>query len=426
MKASQQHIRTDLKSLLEAAADLATRLGGTSDEAAQRASGRLSASVIRPLRQAAGARPGDGEPASRCGADGTARAAPSGEGLSVSPPDAVWQLARAVTELRSQSPEVAELAEAAAALQDLAIGLADEASAAGRLAELAVLQGGLGPGIQAMTDGPYLVTGARSVLDWLGRPLRVRPQLALCRCGGSKMKPLYDGTHATVGFTGRQRPGPGPRPPRHLPRSAGDHLRQPRHLPALRVLHRPAGECVPLRRGTVRHPQRGRMDEIIRAVRDCPSGALSYGIDNAEARGEVDWHGKREPVIEVTRDGPYPVTGAIALTDGQGNDEPRNAGASREHYALCRCGHSQNKPFCSGMHWYVEFKDPVPDPDREPTIFEWAGGLPALTRMTRIFAAAVIVIGPFVSDGGTAAPRLAPPPRCHGCALPVLHLRATT
>jgi len=41
-------------------------------------------------------------------------------------------------------------------------------------------------------------------------------------------------------------------------------------------------------------------------------------------------------------------------------------------------------------------------------------------------AAAAIVIGPFVSDGGTAAPRLAPPPRCHGCALPVLHLRATT
>src|SRR5260221_6936750 len=37
------------------------------------------------------------------------------------------------------------------------------------------------------------------------------------------------------------------------------------------------------------------------------------------------------------------------------------------------------------MHWYVQFTDPVPDPDREPTIFEWAGGLPALTRMTRMF-----------------------------------------
>jgi truncated hemoglobin YjbI len=37
------------------------------------------------------------------------------------------------------------------------------------------------------------------------------------------------------------------------------------------------------------------------------------------------------------------------------------------------------------MHWYVDFKDPVREPEHEPTIFEWAGGLPALTRMTRIF-----------------------------------------
>ena len=29
--------------------------------------------------------------------------------------------------------------------------------------------------------------------------------------------------------------------------------------------------------------------------------------------------------------------------------------------------------------------DPVSDPPQEPTLFEWAGGLPALTRMTRIF-----------------------------------------
>jgi truncated hemoglobin YjbI len=48
-------------------------------------------------------------------------------------------------------------------------------------------------------------------------------------------------------------------------------------------------------------------------------------------------------------------------------------------------GHSQNKPVCSGMHWYVDFRHPVADPGREPTIFEWAGGLPALTRMTRLF-----------------------------------------
>lgn len=128
----------------------------------------------------------------------------------------------------------------------------------------------------------------------------------------------------------------------------------------------------------------GRMDEIIRAVRDCPSGALSFSIDGVEARETVDFHGTRWPTIEVTRDGPYRITGGIAIEEAHGSLQ-RNSGASREHFALCRCGCSRNKPFCTGMHWYVQFRDPVPDPDAKPTIFEWAGGLPALTRMTRIF-----------------------------------------
>jgi truncated hemoglobin YjbI len=34
------------------------------------------------------------------------------------------------------------------------------------------------------------------------------------------------------------------------------------------------------------------------------------------------------------------------------------------------------------MHWYVQFRDPAPPAD--PTLFEWAGGQPALTRMTRM------------------------------------------
>jgi CDGSH-type Zn-finger protein/truncated hemoglobin YjbI len=119
-------------------------------------------------------------------------------------------------------------------------------------------------------------------------------------------------------------------------------------------------------------------------VRDCPSGALSFGIDDIEARDQVDWHDIRKPGIEVTKDGPFRVTGKIPLTDAAGDPVTRNEGSSLEHYALCRCGHSQNKPFCSGMHWYVDFTDPVPPPGYEPTLFEWAGGLRALTRMTRM------------------------------------------
>jgi len=131
-------------------------------------------------------------------------------------------------------------------------------------------------------------------------------------------------------------------------------------------------------------PSGGRMDEIIRAVRDCPSGALSYAIGGHEQREHVDYGNGRESAIEITRDGPYRVTGGIALTDADGNAVQRAAGASAEHYAICRCVHSQNKPFCSGMHWYVGFRDPEPEPGAEPTLSEHAGGLPALTRMTRL------------------------------------------
>ena len=109
-------------------------------------------------------------------------------------------------------------------------------------------------------------------------------------------------------------------------------------------------------------PSGGRADEIIRAVRDCPSGALSYAIDGTEARGQVDRDGTRQPAIEVTKDGPYRITGGITMLGADGAPEARSQGASAEHYALCRCGHSRNKPFCSGMHWYVQFADPVPLP----------------------------------------------------------------
>src|SRR2546430_7859559 len=40
------------------------------------------------------------------------------------------------------------------------------------------------------------------------------------------------------------------------------------------------------------------------------------------------------------------------------------------------------------MPWYVETRDPPPPPPppltAAPTLFEWVGGLPALTRMTRL------------------------------------------
>jgi CDGSH-type Zn-finger protein/truncated hemoglobin YjbI len=366
-----------LTALLHEVADTGAALATGRNEQARRIEARLRDSVARPLRQVAETVAGGEEH------EGDVMAPVAG--LPASLADRLWQLARAATVLRVQRPEVAELAEAAAALQDLAIGLAQDGSAAAQIGELAEMQAGLRADIRAMTNGPYLVTNARVLLDWLGQPLPVRPQLALCRCGGSKIKPLCDGSHAAIGFTDGKDPA-------RVADRRDTYQGQQVTIYDNRGICQHSGFCTDRLASVFRQGQEpfvtasgGRMDEIIRAVRDCPSGALSYGIDDVEARGEVDHHRKRGPSIEVTKDGPYRVTGGIPLTDGQGEAEHRNKGASAEHYALCRCGHSQNKPFCSGMHWYVQFTDPVSDPDREPTIFEWAGGLPALTRMTRIF-----------------------------------------
>lgn len=54
------------------------------------------------------------------------------------------------------------------------------------------------------------------------------------------------------------------------------------------------------------------------------------------------------------------------------------------------------------------------------------GYQPAMMVMAAFCAVAAIVTGLFVSDSRAAAPGLASPPRCHGCALPVLDQPATT
>ncbi len=231
-------------------------------------------------------------------------------------------------------------------------------------------------------NGPYLVTNVTVLRTPLGEERPVPPQLALCRCGASALKPFCDGSHATSGFTGGKDPN-------RVPDQRDSYPGQQVTIFDNRGICQHSGLCTDRLPAAFRTdaepfvaPSGGRLDELVHAVRDCPSGALGLAFDGEEARDLADWHGTRERAIEVTQDGPYRVTGAIPLTGPDGADVPRAAGSSREHYALCRCGHSQNKPFCSGMHWYVEFRDPARAAD--PTLFEWAGGLPALTRMTRL------------------------------------------
>jgi CDGSH-type Zn-finger protein len=179
--------------------------------------------------------------------------------------------------------------------------------------------------------------------------------MALCRCGGSAIKPFCDGTHARNDFTGTKAPD-------RVPDRRASYVGARVTVLDNRGLCQHSGFCTD-NLAAVFHqgqdpfvdPDGATMEEIIAAVKACPSGALSYALDGVERRDDVDQ--AREPTITVSKDGPYRITGGIPLKDRHGNEEARAEGASREHYALCRCGQSKNKPFCSGMHWYVNFHD---------------------------------------------------------------------
>jgi CDGSH-type Zn-finger protein len=55
--------------------------------------------------------------------------------------------------------------------------------------------------------------------------------------------------------------------------------------------------------------------------------------------------------ITVRDNGPYHVRGGATVTDASGNTFE-----TQDVIALCRCGHSANKPFCDGTHKAQDFQ----------------------------------------------------------------------
>ncbi|MBJ6366505.1 (4Fe-4S)-binding protein [Snuella sedimenti] len=88
-------------------------------------------------------------------------------------------------------------------------------------------------------------------------------------------------------------------------------------------------------------------ENIVNQVKQCPSGALSYYM-NAEndKRSET-----METKIEVLENGPLLVYGTLKVTHKDGSTEIKN-----KTTAFCRCGGSDNKPYCDGTHVKHDFK----------------------------------------------------------------------
>lgn len=220
------------------------------------------------------------------------------------------------------------------------------------------------PEIVITKNGPYEVranlplvpkrivrTAAGDPVAWSTEPaLPHETPTWLCRCGQSRNKPFCDGSHKRVGFDGTEE---APNEP-FFERSQA-------HEGAGLTVHRVGNLCAhsSFCANAITDWYRLLPDtadpnvrvEVVAMVEHCPSGTLVLELD-----GEVI-----EPdlprAISPVADGPYWLTGGIVVERSDGVPlEVRN------RMALCRCGHSKNKPFCDGTHREIGFSAPNPAP----------------------------------------------------------------
>ena len=88
-------------------------------------------------------------------------------------------------------------------------------------------------------------------------------------------------------------------------------------------------------------------EELKNQVKKCPSGPLTYYM-NGEENQEAE---TLDTKVEVLENGPLLVYGTLKVTDADGNEEVKN-----KTTAFCRCGQSQNKPYCDGAHVKADFR----------------------------------------------------------------------
>jgi uncharacterized Fe-S cluster protein YjdI len=96
----------------------------------------------------------------------------------------------------------------------------------------------------------------------------------------------------------------------------------------------------------------GTTEDIIRIVNNCPSGALSYKREKemSEQKAQPAQSSESKLTVQVNKGGPYLVKGKFVFVGTDGKEEIKEGSI-----ALCRCGASNNKPFCDGAHRKIGF-----------------------------------------------------------------------
>ncbi|MEA2453230.1 MAG: hypothetical protein QOG04_1940 [Actinomycetota bacterium] len=82
-------------------------------------------------------------------------------------------------------------------------------------------------------------------------------------------------------------------------------------------------------------------DQVAAAIRKCPTGALKFEA----RRGFPDEEPDEVTTVRAGHLGPLYIRGKVRLEDGHGR-----LIAEETRVALCRCGASENKPYCDNSH----------------------------------------------------------------------------
>ncbi|NUO82674.1 CDGSH iron-sulfur domain-containing protein [candidate division KSB1 bacterium] len=94
-------------------------------------------------------------------------------------------------------------------------------------------------------------------------------------------------------------------------------------------------------------PDNATANEVAAIVERCPTGALHFVRKDGAAEAVPDAN-----IIRTTPNGPHYVRGDIRLVSPEGSVHAQDT-----RVALCRCGASQNKPYCDARHLQIHFQD---------------------------------------------------------------------
>ncbi len=112
-------------------------------------------------------------------------------------------------------------------------------------------------------------------------------------------------------------------------------------------------------------PDAGLADGVAATVLHCPSGALHYERKDGGLVEPTPEHN----TIRLAEDGPLYLHGDFSIVNGAGELVVNDTRA-----ALCRCGASENKPFCDNSHITIKFSAPPTLAQAQTTIESQEGG----------------------------------------------------